>query len=176
MISHVDPTPERPLRPHRYVARVEWTGNDGPGTRDYRSYRRDHIIHLPGKPDLAGTSDLAFRGDPTRYNPEELLVASLSACHMLWYLHLAAVNGIVVVAYDDPAEGTMVEAGADGGRFTGVTLHPHVGIASGDRDRAMGLHALAHEKCFIANSVNFPVRHEPVVEVVPSPDPGRTPT
>jgi organic hydroperoxide reductase OsmC/OhrA len=156
-------------RVHRYTAEVEWVGQDGVGTRDYRAYRRDHVIRFPGKPELAGSSDPTFRGDRSRYNPEELLLAALAACHMLWYLHLCAVQGIVVTQYVDDAEATMEEGGDGGGRFTSATLRPTVRIAAGDRTQALELHTLAHERCFIASSVNFPVRHVPVVEVVDPP-------
>ncbi len=151
-------------RTHRYVAQVEWTGNDGVGTEGYGSYRRDHVIRVAGKPEIAGSSDPAFRGDGGRLTPEDLLVAALSACHMLWYLHLCAVNGIVVTEYADEAEGTMEEDGADGGRFTEATLRPRVRISAGDPDRAIALHAEAHARCFLANSVNFPIRLAPSVE------------
>ena len=160
--------PPRP-RTHRYAIELRWTGDDGVGTRDYRSYRRDHVVRVPGKPDLPGSADPTFRGDRSRYNPEELLVASLAACHMLWYLHLCAVNGVVVVAYEDAPEGTMEETPDGGGRFTGVTLRPRVAIASGDPARALELHGLAHRRCFVASSVNFPVRHEPVVAPAGAP-------
>ena len=148
---------------HRYQAKTVWTGAaDGP-TRDYKGYSRAHRIEIPGKPAIEGSSDPAFMGDPARHNPEDMLVAALSACHMLWYLHLCAVKGVVVVAYEDPAEGTMVAAPRDG-RFTEVVLRPQVTIA-GDRDRglAKALHERAHAECFIANSVNFPVRCEPEI-------------
>jgi organic hydroperoxide reductase OsmC/OhrA len=151
------------VRGHLYRANVRWIGNRGSGTSDYRAYTRDHLITFPGKPPLPGSSDPAYRGDSGRYNPEELLVASLSACHMLWYLHLCATDGIIVAEYTDDAEGTL-ETGPDGaGRFTEVVLHPAVTLARGDPTRATALHERAHELCFIANSVNFPVRHEPVV-------------
>jgi organic hydroperoxide reductase OsmC/OhrA len=150
---------------HQYRAAILWTGNHGSGTSDYRAYGREHRITFPGKTPLPGSSDSAFRGDPTRYNPEELLVASLSACHMLWYLHLCADAGIVVEEYSDQAEGRM-EVGSDGaGRFTSVTLRPNVTIGRGPRDRAADLHEVAQRMCFIANSVNFPVRHEPTIRV-----------
>jgi organic hydroperoxide reductase OsmC/OhrA len=156
-------------RSHHYAVTVEWTGNDGRGTPDYASYRRDLAVRAEGKPEIVGSSDAAFRGDAARYNPEDLLVASLSACHLLWYLHLCATHGISVASYVDRAHGTMEVAPDGGGRFTEVVLRPHVRIASGDPVRAKELHGRAHELCFIANSVNFPVRHEPVVEVaVPS--------
>ncbi len=151
---------------HRYSATVTWTGNQGTGTSSYKTYSRDHDIAVPGKPVIAGSSDPAYRGDATRHNPEDMLVASLSACHMLWYLHLCAVNGIAVTAYRDDASGTMAEDPSGGGRFTGVTLRPHVTVAPGsDLAKAEALHHEAHEKCFIANSVNFPVRCEPTTEV-----------
>jgi organic hydroperoxide reductase OsmC/OhrA len=149
-------------RAHQYVTTVTWTGDDGAGTADYRAYRRDHLIEAAGKPPLPGSSDPAFRGDPGRYNPEELLVASLSACHMLWYLHLCAVNGVVVTAYQDRATGTMAERPDGSGSFTSVVLAPRVEITpESDPARAMALHADAHRMCFVANSVSFPVSHRP---------------
>jgi organic hydroperoxide reductase OsmC/OhrA len=155
-------------RVHRYEATVVWTGDDGVGTGDSTSYRRDHVIRFPGKPELPGSSDPAFRGDPTRYDPEELLVASLSACHLLWYLHLASVAGVVVRSYGDRADGTLALDPDGGGRFTEVVLRPQVRIERGDLARAHALHEEAHRKCFIANSVNFPVRVDPTVEIAPA--------
>lgn len=155
----------RPLREHSYTVRVEWTGNLGQGTSTYRGYSRDHEITVAGKPPIPGSSDQAFRGDPTRYNPEDLLVCSLSACHMLWYLHLCAREGIVVVTYTDRASGVMVETPDGGGRFKEVVLHPRVTIdAGGDEALASQLHERAHDLCFIARSVNFPVRCRPTIE------------
>ena len=155
---------------HRYVTMVTWTGNDGAGTADYRAYRRDHRIEAAGKPPLPGSSDPAFRGDPGRYNPEELLVASLPACHMLWYLHLCAVNGIVVLAYQDRATGRMEEQPDGSGRFTSVVLAPRIEITpASDRALAMALHAEAHRCCFVASSVNFPVEHHPELVTVEAP-------
>jgi organic hydroperoxide reductase OsmC/OhrA len=149
-------------RTHTYVPTVTWTGNRGAGTSGYAAYGREHVISVAGRPDIPGSSDPAFRGDADRHNPEDLLVASLSACHMLWYLHLAAEAGVVVLAYRDTAEGRMVEDRARGGWFTGVTLRPEVTVAPGnDVARATSLHEAAHAKCFIANSVNFPVVCEP---------------
>ncbi|WP_026405005.1 OsmC family protein [Actinomadura rifamycini] len=148
---------------HRYEVSVTWTGNTGAGTGSYRAFERAHEIRAAGKPPIAGSSDPAFRGDPARWNPEELLVASLSECHMLWFLHLCATAGIVVTAYTDDPLGTMVETAGGGGRFEEVVLRPRVTLDDPARaDEAAGLHARAHELCFIANSVNFPVRHEPV--------------
>lgn len=153
-------------RQHDYAVTVTWTGNRGQGTADYRAYERAHEISAPGKPAIPGSSDPSFRGDPARWNPEELLVASLSACHKLWYLGLCAQAGIVVTAYEDRAEGTMVEHSGGAGEFTRVTLHPRVTIAPGsDAERAMALHAKAHEMCFIARSVNFEVAHAPEILV-----------
>ena len=129
-------------------------------------YERNHEIKVEGRPVISGSSDPAFRGDRSRYNPEELLVASLSACHMLWYLHLCARAGVVVTAYLDKATGTMVETGGEGGHFSEVVLRPSVIIGeNGDERLARNLHGKAHKLCFIANSVNFPVRCEPKVEV-----------
>jgi organic hydroperoxide reductase OsmC/OhrA len=150
---------------HRYRARVTWTGNRGVGTRVYRDYGREHEISAPGKAPIAGSSDPGFRGDAARWNPEELLVASISACHKLWYLHLCSASGVVVEAYDDEAEGVMVGDADGGGRFAGVTLRPKIRLAPGaDVARAASLHHDAHEKCFIANSVNFPITVEPNFE------------
>ena len=143
---------------HAYQITTTWTGNTGTGTKNYRGYERAHEFSAAGKPVIVGSSDPNFRGDATRYNPEELLVASLSACHMLWYLHLCSENNIVVTAYVDDARGAMAETENGGGHFTEVTLRPVVTIASGDSELAALLHERAHELCFIANSMNFPVR------------------
>ncbi|MCB8838395.1 OsmC family protein [Aurantimonas sp. VKM B-3413] len=145
-------------RLHRYRVRVRWTGNTGSGTSGYKDYARSHAIEAPGKPAIAASADPHFRGDPASWNPEELLVASLSACHQLWYLHLCAVAGVVVTGYEDDAEGEMAEEGGGAGRFRRVVLKPRVRIAPGsDIAAAESLHANAHEMCFVANSVNFPV-------------------
>jgi organic hydroperoxide reductase OsmC/OhrA len=151
-------------REHRYSVNVRWTGNTGKGTSDYRSYQRNHEIKVLEKPPILGSADPKFRGDPLRYNPEELLVSALSTCHMLWYLHLCADAGIVVVSYEDRAEGTMEESSEGGGRFVRVTLHPHVRV-TGSAELAETLHQRAHELCYIANSVNFPIQHEAVTEL-----------
>ena len=149
-------------REHTYDVTVTWTGNKGAGTSGYRAYSRDHTVAVTGCPDLPASSDPAFMGDGTRYNPELLLLASLSSCHMLWYLHLCAVNGVVVQTYEDCASGTMGEDTDGSGRFTSVLLSPEVTLAPGaDQGLARSLHVEAHAKCFISNSVNFPVHHEP---------------
>ena len=149
---------------HRYAVTVTWTGNTGTGTSSYRGYDRAHTLSAPGKPLIAGSSDPAFRGDAARRNPEELLVASLAACHKLWYLGLCAQAGIVVTAYEDAAEGHMTEEAGGAGQFTAVTLRPRVTIAAGsDAARAEALHRDAHAFCFIARSVNFPVVCEATV-------------
>lgn len=151
---------------HRYAAHLVWEGNHGDGTADYATYGREHVVRFAGKPDLAASADPAFRGDPERHNPEDLLVAALASCHMLSYLALCTRMRIVVTAYEDRAEGTMREDGKGGGRFVEVVLRPVVTIADEDkRAKAEALHARAHELCFIAASCNFPVRHEAVVEV-----------
>jgi organic hydroperoxide reductase OsmC/OhrA len=150
---------------HAYAVEVAWTGNTGSGTSSYRSYRRTCEVGAAGKPVIAGSSDPHFRGDADRWNPEELLVAALSQCHLLAFLHEAAVGGVVVVDYTDAATGAMVAEG-NGGRMTEVVLHPVVTVASPEMAaRCAELHERAHENCFIANSVNFPVTHEPVARV-----------
>lgn len=153
-------------REHSYQVSVRWIGNLGQGTKTYIGYKRDHEISVAGKPPLPGSSDPNFRGDASRYNPEELLIASLSTCHMLWYLHLCSSSGIVVTNYQDEATGAMSETADGGGRFTAVTLRPRISIAAGgDTDLALELHDKAHHLCFIANSVNFPVLCEPAIEL-----------
>jgi organic hydroperoxide reductase OsmC/OhrA len=154
-------------RQHTYRVIVDWTGNRGPGTSSYEGYARDHTISAGAKPAIAGSSDPAFRGDPARWNPEDLLVAALSGCHQLWYLHLCADAGIAVVTYRDQAEGTMVE-GPQGGKFTRVVLRPKVTVRPGDdTELAKRLHHDAHVRCNIANSVNFPVECEPDIAAAP---------
>ena len=151
---------------HTYTLQVVWTGDQGSGTSRYDAYSRDHLVRAANKPAIEVSSDPAFRGSATRHNPEELFVASLSSCHMLWYLHLCAVNGVVVTGYVDDPVGTMEESAQGSGRFTHVVLRPQVTIgAGGDVELAGRLHEEAHKFCFIANSVNFPVRCEPSTDV-----------
>ena len=149
---------------HHYAASLRWTGNRGTGTSGYRDYDRSYDLSAAGKSTLEGSSDPTFRGNAAKWNPEEMLLNALAACHMLSYLHLCADAGIAVLEYSDDASGTM-ELNADGaGHFTGVTLRPRVLIAErADLSTAEQLHHPAHEKCFIANSVNFPVRCQAVV-------------
>lgn len=144
---------------------MKWTGNTGSGTANYRSYERKHEISVEGRESvIPGSSERIFRGDSTRWNPEELLVASISACHELWYLHLCAVSGIVVLEYVDHAEGFMEENEDGTGRFRRVVLRPEVKIApKSDLHKAVELHEKAHAMCFLASSVNFPVEHDPRV-------------
>jgi organic hydroperoxide reductase OsmC/OhrA len=156
---------------HRYRVDVEWTGNTGAGTGHYGDYARDHVIRIEGKPVLRGSSDPAFRGDPTRHNPEDLLIASLSSCHMLWYLHLCAEAGLVVERYRDQAVGLLELSGAGGGRFRDVLLQPRVRFRPPvDLTLAKTLHARAHALCFIASSMNFPVRCHPDLALANEPD------
>lgn len=150
-------------REHRYEASVVWTGAEKGPTLSYQSYSRDYRVDIPGRPALHGSADLHFRGDPARHNPEDLLVAALSACHMLTYLALAARAGLAVTAYEDAARGTMALEG-EGGHFTEVVLNPRVTVARGsDLALARRLHGEAHGLCFIARSVNFSVRHEATI-------------
>ena len=151
---------------HSYELTVEWTGNQGTGTSAYRTYERSHTITVEGKPDVLASSDPTFRGDRTKYNPEELLVASASSCHMLSYLHVCAMAGVVVTAYVDHATGLMEEDAKGGGKFTSITLHPVVTVADPSMvEKAQALHHQANELCFIANSLNFPVLHQPTCQV-----------
>lgn len=152
---------------HHYKLNLMWTGNLGSGTSSYNAYSRDHEINVEGKPVLLSSSDPSFRGNKSRYNPEELLVASLSSCHMLWYLHLCSVNGVVVIDYVEEATGTMQETAEGGGSFTEVSLNPVVTVANEDMiELAQSLHSKANELCFIANSCNFPVYHNPQCKVL----------
>ena len=153
-------------REHHYRPAVEWTGNQGSGTSNYRAFSRSHTVAAEHKPDIPGSSDPDFRGDPARWTPEDLLVASVAQCHMLWYLHLCAVEGVVVTAYRDDPIGVMVEDddGSGGGQFAGVTLRPTVTVRDADMvPAAEALHARVGAVCFIARSVNFPVVHQPRV-------------
>jgi organic hydroperoxide reductase OsmC/OhrA len=152
-------------RTHEYRITNRWTGNLGSGTSAYAAYSRAHECGGPGKSaPIPGSSDVAFRGDPARYNPEELLVGALSACHMLWVLHLCADAGIVVTEYCDEAWGEMVEHADGSGEFTRVVLRPRMRITDGARAaEAVAIHQRAHAVCCLARSVKFPVEHEPVV-------------
>jgi organic hydroperoxide reductase OsmC/OhrA len=153
-------------RTHRYEARLVWTGGAAQKL-PFRKHDRSYELQAPGKSTIPGSSDAVFRGDSSRWNPEDLLVASLSACHHLWYMGLCAAAGIVVLSYEDAADGTMMEEEAGGaGQFVNVTLRPRVTLAPGSNTQiALALHHTAHEKCFIARSVNFPVNHTPIIEV-----------
>lgn len=143
---------------HTYRIGLRWTGNEGTGTSAYRTYNRNHDLLAHGKPVISGSSDPAFRGDATRWNPEELLLASISACHKLWYLSLCANAGVCVTAYDDDATAEMIEDPDHGGHFRSAQLRPLVALKRGsDVELARRLHDEAHHKCFIANSVNFPI-------------------
>ncbi len=149
------------IKKHHYKASVTWTGNNGEGTSNYQAYRRDYSVAINGKPDFHGSADPAFRGDAGKYNPEDMLLMALSSCHMLWFLHLCADNGIVVTDYTDQAEAFMDETPGQGGQFTKVILHPQVRIVdAGGLEKIAFLHQEAGKKCFIANSCNFPVEYE----------------
>ncbi|MEM8895069.1 MAG: OsmC family protein [Bacteroidota bacterium] len=153
------------MKQHHYNAIIKWTGNLGKGTEDYTAYSRDHQVNIDGKyAELLCASDPAFRGDPSRYNPEELFLSSISTCHMLWYLHLCAKHGIVVTSYTDEASGAMEESVDGSGQFTSVVLHPKVSITDKDKKvEAIELHETANGMCFIANSCNFPIQHQPTI-------------
>ena len=149
---------------HTYRAVLVWEGNQGAGTATYQGYSRRWRVRVDGKTDLVGSADPGFRGEPNLHNPEELLVASLSSCHMLTYLALCARNRISVLSYSDEATGIMKTTPDGGGRFESVTLHPKVEIEDARMlDRAKELHEKAHTDCFVASSVNFPVHHDAAV-------------
>jgi organic hydroperoxide reductase OsmC/OhrA len=155
-------------RSHEYRSHLRWTGASQGPTRSYTEYSREYVVEIPGKTALRGSADSIFHGDAAFHNPEDLLLASLSGCHLLTYLSLAARAGLHVVAYEDAASGTLVLEGG-GGHFTEVVLRPKVTIAPGhDVALAERLHEMAHGECFVAASVNFPVRHEAVVVVAAS--------
>jgi len=148
---------------HQFKATIVWTGNKGLGTKSYNSYDRNHTISIDNKVDILASSDPAFLGDKSKHNPEDLLVSSLSGCHMLWFLHLCSANGIIVTDYKDDASGTMIETEENGGRFSEVVLRPTVVITDQKLiEKANDLHKQANKMCFIANSCNFPVRHIPI--------------
>lgn len=154
------------MKLHHYQTSVQWTGNTGQGTANYQAYNRNHNISVAGKTIvIPASSDVAFRGDASRYSPEELFLASLSACHMLWYLHLCATHNICVLAYEDHAIGTMEERADGSGQFTAVTLKPLITISDSSKAAlAKTLHHEANQKCFIANSCNFTIQHEAVIQ------------
>lgn len=155
---------------HEYDLALRWTGNTGSGTSTYRGYTRDHEVAIPGVTTLLASSDPAFRGDPGRVNPEQLMVAAVAQCHLLTYLHLTVQHGLVVTSYDDRPHGVMVTAPDGSGQFEQIVLRPRVVIVSadpGDADRAAALHADVGDFCFIARSVNFPIHHLPVVTLEP---------
>jgi organic hydroperoxide reductase OsmC/OhrA len=154
------------MKQHTYTATVLWTGNQGTGTSEYKAYSRNHIISAQGKKDIEGSSDPSFRGDKSRYSPEDLLLDSISACHMLWYLHVCAVNGVIVTAYEDNATAIMTEEKDGSGQFTEATLNPRVAVTHESMLlKANALHHEANKFCFIARSVKFPVHHKPTAFV-----------
>lgn len=151
---------------HSYRVRATWTGDRGTGTSGYRDYDRSVTLVVPGKPALLASADVPFRGERDKWNPEDLLLASLSECHLLSYLYACVQAGVVVIAYEDDATATLREDGRSGGAFVEAVLHPRVTVAEATMvDAALAAHTQAHEWCFIANSVNFPVRHEPTILV-----------
>ena len=156
------PEARRTLPAH---VRTAWTGNRGTGTRTYRAYARDHEFTAGSKAPIAGSSDPSFLGDPARWSPEELLAASLSACHMLWYLHLCSEAGVIVTGYADDAEALLLAEGGGGGRMARAVLRPRVTIAAGDPAAAQALHHAAHERCFIANACALPVTVEAALQI-----------
>lgn len=158
------------MKSHHYHTKIEWTGNLGSGTSDYKAYNRNHKITAPYKTDaILASSDSSFLGDKTRYNPEELLVSSIASCHMLWYLHLCATHDIVVINYSDQAEGVMEENKDGSGQFKNVTLNPKVIVKTQNMlEKANQLHHQANKMCFIARSCNFPICHNAFAETEPA--------
>ncbi|MCB9309222.1 MAG: OsmC family protein [Lewinellaceae bacterium] len=154
------------MKAHKYYLDLNWVGNTGTGTSTYNAYQRDFILSFQNKPDILGSSDSIFLGDQKKHNPEDLFLASIATCHMLWYLHLCADHKIVVLQYSDHPEGVLTLKKDGSGRFTEVTLHPKVVISDdSDVDKATSLHHLASQYCFIANSLNFEVQYLPMTLV-----------
>lgn len=152
------------MKNHHYKSKIEWTGNTGESTKNYRSYKRNYTISVEGKAEINGSSDPAFLGNPSLHNPEDLLLASVSSCHLLWYLHFCSVNKILVLEYVDFVEGIMVEEENGSGKFTEITLRPQIIVAEKEMiEKALELHQKANEYCFIANSMNFEVKHKPEI-------------
>jgi organic hydroperoxide reductase OsmC/OhrA len=151
---------------HNYKLTAEWTGNTGEGTKNVRTYDRSHTVSIQGKPELFLTTDNPAVGDKTKLNPEDLLVSAISSCHMLSYLYLCSMDGIVVTAYTDHATGVMIEHASGGGNFKEVVLNPLVVVANESMvEKAIELHHKAHDICYIANSVNFEVKCNPSCKV-----------
>jgi organic hydroperoxide reductase OsmC/OhrA len=151
---------------HTYKLTTEWTGNTGEGTKNVRTYDRSHTVSIQGKPELFLTTDNPAVGDKTKLNPEDLLVSAISSCHMLSYLYLCSMDGIVVTAYTDHATGVMIEHASGGGNFKEVVLNPLVVVANENMvEKAIELHHKAHDICYIANSVNFEVKCNPSIKV-----------
>lgn len=150
---------------HHYKVTTEWTGNTGLGTSNYKSYERSVTVAINNKCDILCTSDTAFNSDRTKHNPEELLLASISSCHMLWYLHLCAEAGVIVLAYTDHATATMIETVGNGGKFTEAILYPVIVVKDEAMiEKARDLHARANELCYIAKSCNFPIGHRATIK------------
>ena len=154
------------MKTHHYNIQLNWTGNEGQGTTNYQAYKRSHTIAATNKyGEILGSSDPSFKGDTTKYNPEELFLSSIASCHMLWYLHLCSVNNIIVTAYEDNPKGTMTEIKNGSGAFTEVTLFPKVTITDKSNiELAKQLHEEANNMCFIANSCNFKIKH--VIQII----------
>ncbi|REC55529.1 OsmC family peroxiredoxin [Chryseobacterium piscium] len=152
------------MKQHQYKSKIKWTGNTSESTQNYRSYERSYTISVDGKAEIKGSSDPAFLGNPELHNPEDLLLASVSSCHLLWYLHFCSVNKILVLEYIDFVEGTMIESENGSGKFTEIILKPKILVAEKEMiEKAIELHHKANEYCFIANSLNFEVKHQPEI-------------
>jgi len=146
---------------HKYTTAVRWTGNTGQGTATYKGYERTWDIAVPNKEIIHCSNDPLLGGDPTKMNPEDLLLSALSACHMLWYLHLASVAKIKVLAYEDHPIGDGENLPDGSGRFLSATLKPRIEVVAGsDIERALDIHNEIHKYCFVARSMNFPISYE----------------
>lgn len=152
---------------HSYKINLVWTGNKGSGTSSYRAYNRDYNLEIDGKPTLQGSSDPGFLGDARKHNPEDLFLASIASCHMLWYLHLASTAGIIVTDYQDRAEGKMAINPDGSGEFVSITLRPQVTITDGSMTAlAEKIHGDVGQMCFIARSIKTPINHHTTVLIV----------
>ena len=151
---------------HEYPAKIVWTGNSGTGTSAYKAYERTWDMAAEDKAVINCSNDPLLGGDRLKYNPEDLLISAVASCHMLWYLHLCSQAGVVVTAYEDNPVGIGESEPSGAGQFIEAVLRPKITItAESDPQKAVTLHDEIHQYCYIARSINFPLRFEPEIIV-----------